>query len=338
MAVAVSRPIPAALAAVLAALLLAGCFGGAARPDAARFVPSEAEGLGSARAWQPRLLAGLGDPRTSGLDAWPDQVDSAPAMHDLDGDGVDEVVFNGSAGASVYAFDGAAFDLVASAPAVAGPVVFGDLDDDGRGDIVRLDGTGVFVVERGVAGGAFAPAEFFGAAGDEFVTRDLRLCAADDDAVPDVCACTPQGSGGSVSVLSLTGDAVVVSARFDDDDVFVSRCAVFIVDDAVTFVGADSNATAVVVARLSGGALDVVATPGFVNGAPLAFTAADLDGDGSDDIVGVLRGGVVAGFRNAGALGFADARRFVFPDAATLTSTSTALVLAGDGDVRALAR
>lgn len=120
MAVAVSRSIPAALAAVLAALLLAGCFGGAARPDAARFVPSEAEGLGSARAWQPRLLAGLGDPRTSGLDAWPDQVDSAPAMHDLDGDGVDEVIVQ-ARDSKVYVFRAFTGEVLAVLPTTLPP-------------------------------------------------------------------------------------------------------------------------------------------------------------------------------------------------------------------------
>jgi hypothetical protein len=88
--------------AVAAAALLAGCSvsGGSA---GARFVPDGAEGIGAAKAWQPPLLAGLGDPEDSGLGRWPAPFDAAPTAHDLDGDGVDELVAMG-ADSKVYVF------------------------------------------------------------------------------------------------------------------------------------------------------------------------------------------------------------------------------------------
>ncbi|MEK6976224.1 MAG: VCBS repeat-containing protein [Candidatus Thermoplasmatota archaeon] len=89
------------LSVVMLAPLLAGCAGSAARGD--DFVPSSPKGLGSAQAWQPDFLLGLGDPSTSGLDAWTPQFDSAAKAYDLDGDGVDELISQGS-DSKVYVF------------------------------------------------------------------------------------------------------------------------------------------------------------------------------------------------------------------------------------------
>ncbi len=88
-------------AIALFAVLVAGCAGSAS--PAASFVPSSPDGLGAAQAWQPRLLLGLGDPTTSGLDGWTPQFDAAPKAFDLDGDGVDELIVQGS-DTDVYVF------------------------------------------------------------------------------------------------------------------------------------------------------------------------------------------------------------------------------------------
>jgi hypothetical protein len=78
--------------AVFLVALLSGCIGGA-KSTSSLFVPSHPQGaLGSAVAWQPTLLAGLGDPATSGSAKWPRQFDVAPKAYDIDGDGVDEII------------------------------------------------------------------------------------------------------------------------------------------------------------------------------------------------------------------------------------------------------
>ncbi len=77
--------------ATLAMAMLAGCSDGAAAAEA--FVPTNAQSnLGVNKAWQPKLLAGLGAPSTSGLGDWPEQFDAAPKAFDIDGDGVDEII------------------------------------------------------------------------------------------------------------------------------------------------------------------------------------------------------------------------------------------------------
>lgn len=103
-----ARPRNASLIAIIAGLfalpLLAGCFGGSASSQAEAFVPSNAKGsFGTAEVWQPELLAGLGDPKTSGLDGWIRQFDAAPSSYDFDGDGVDEIIAQAS-DAKVYVF------------------------------------------------------------------------------------------------------------------------------------------------------------------------------------------------------------------------------------------
>jgi len=76
---------------VVVAPLLGGCLGGKAAAEA--FLPTDAaRSLGSARAWQPKLVSALGDPSTSGLGRWTQQFDVAPTAYDIDGDGVDELI------------------------------------------------------------------------------------------------------------------------------------------------------------------------------------------------------------------------------------------------------
>jgi WD40 repeat protein len=52
----------------------------------------------------PELMATLGDPETSGRDEWPGTFDTKPAMHDFDGDGVQEIVGH-SNDTDVYVYD-----------------------------------------------------------------------------------------------------------------------------------------------------------------------------------------------------------------------------------------
>ncbi|MHB1261123.1 MAG: FG-GAP repeat domain-containing protein [Thermoplasmatota archaeon] len=113
------KPLPLGAAALVAALLLAGC--SASGAPAARFVPTDAQSsLGAAKAWQPALLVGLGDPGSSGLDAWPGQFDAAPTAYDLDGDGVDEVIAQ-AADTKVYVFRAATGHVLAVLPTTIPP-------------------------------------------------------------------------------------------------------------------------------------------------------------------------------------------------------------------------
>ncbi|HEX2065556.1 MAG TPA: hypothetical protein VHI93_01970 [Candidatus Thermoplasmatota archaeon] len=84
------RGLPVAALALLAGTALAGCSGGAS--PATHFVPDVGARVDGASAWQPRLLAALGDPTTSGLKAWTPRFDAAPKAYDIDGDGRDELI------------------------------------------------------------------------------------------------------------------------------------------------------------------------------------------------------------------------------------------------------
>lgn len=110
------RGIPALCA--LAVACLAGCTGSAT--SANTFVPSEPRGLGAAQAWQPDVLAGLGDPATSGLDGWTPGFDVAAKAYDLDGDGVDELIAQGSDG-KVYVFRALTGRVLAVLPTTTPP-------------------------------------------------------------------------------------------------------------------------------------------------------------------------------------------------------------------------
>ena len=103
-----SRP----LALLALALVLAGCTGTQADPE--RFVPAQATALGT-DAWQPALMAALGGPATSGLPSWTRQFDAPVAAHDIDGDGTDEIVAQGS-DTKVYVFRALTGHVLAALP------------------------------------------------------------------------------------------------------------------------------------------------------------------------------------------------------------------------------
>lgn len=105
--------------ATLTIALLSGCLG--AKADGERFVPSDAQSsLGSAKAWQPTFLAGLGDPASSGLNHWTPQFDSAPKAYDIDGDGVDELIAQ-SNDTNVYVFRALTGHVLAIVPTTTPP-------------------------------------------------------------------------------------------------------------------------------------------------------------------------------------------------------------------------
>lgn len=103
----------------VALILLAGCSASGMATEA--FVPGDAQStLGSAKAWQPDLLAGLGDPATSGRPSWPQPFDAAPTAADLDGDGVDEVIVQAGDG-QVHVFQVATGRVLATLPTTLPP-------------------------------------------------------------------------------------------------------------------------------------------------------------------------------------------------------------------------
>jgi hypothetical protein len=112
-------PNAAALASgALAFSLLAGCLGAGATKG---FLPLDAAAtLDGSRTWLPRLLAGLGDPATSGRADWPAQIDVAPATYDLDGDGVDEVIAQAN-DTKVYVFNALTGHVLATLPTTYPP-------------------------------------------------------------------------------------------------------------------------------------------------------------------------------------------------------------------------
>jgi hypothetical protein len=107
-------------AGLLAVALLAGCSSPSHNASPAGFVPTDTQGIGSATSWQPTLLGGLGDPATSGLDAWPKQFDAAPKAYDIDGDGVDELIAMAS-DTKVYVFRALTGEVLARLPTTYPP-------------------------------------------------------------------------------------------------------------------------------------------------------------------------------------------------------------------------
>ncbi len=107
-------PMGVIASSALVLALLAGCSGGThGNPG---FVPADAQSsLGTARAWQPSLIGGLGDPRTSGLDDWTSPFDAAPTAYDINGDGTDELIAL-SRDAKVYVFDALTGEVLAMLP------------------------------------------------------------------------------------------------------------------------------------------------------------------------------------------------------------------------------
>ncbi len=116
------RPSPAMVLGALGLLalsMLAGCSGGKAAPVG--FVPSNMHSdLGTAKAWQPKLVIGLGDPSTSGRPAWTPQFDAAPKAYDLDGDNVDELIAQAN-DTNVYVFRALTGHVLAVIPTTTPP-------------------------------------------------------------------------------------------------------------------------------------------------------------------------------------------------------------------------
>jgi hypothetical protein len=113
---------PLALASLAGILmpLCAGCLDSQAS-NAARFVPGHLSPLdGGTKAWQPRLLQGLGDPANSGLGRWTRQFDAPPKAFDIDGDGVDELIAEAN-DTNVYVFRALTGHVLAVIPTTTPP-------------------------------------------------------------------------------------------------------------------------------------------------------------------------------------------------------------------------
>lgn len=106
-------------AATLAFVVAAGCLGGAASSPG--FFPEDAgAGAGGAPLWRPVLLAGLGDPESSGLPRWTPRFDATPKAYDIDGDGVDEIIAQAN-DTNVYVFRARTGVVLAVLPTVHPP-------------------------------------------------------------------------------------------------------------------------------------------------------------------------------------------------------------------------
>lgn len=111
--------LPRLRAAILASLLLAVAF----LPGCIEAVADGAFNGGgthfgkwsSDSAPRPTLLTTLGDPSSSGVNAWPGQIDNIPEAFDIDGDGHDEVIVH-STDTNVYVFDPTTGDMLATIP------------------------------------------------------------------------------------------------------------------------------------------------------------------------------------------------------------------------------
>ena len=115
-----ARSAPSLALATFAVLLLSGCIGGG-KAASKGFVPSDVQSyLGESKAWQPKQLAALGDPATSGLPDWTPQFDTAVKAYDFDGDGVDELVAQAN-DTNVYVFRAISGHVLAVIPTTTPP-------------------------------------------------------------------------------------------------------------------------------------------------------------------------------------------------------------------------
>lgn len=86
------------------------------------FIPSPGGPSSSGGSAVPEadILATIGDPKTSGLNAWPDVIDAAVTVYDIDGDGVQEIVAH-SNDTIVYVFDSSTGRTLAQLPTTHPP-------------------------------------------------------------------------------------------------------------------------------------------------------------------------------------------------------------------------
>ncbi|HEY4222044.1 MAG TPA: VCBS repeat-containing protein, partial [Myxococcota bacterium] len=247
------------------------------------------------------------------------------AALDLDGDGLDDLVVASSFedGALVLHALGAGAYAVAGSVAVGpGLVALGDVDGDDIADLVSLAQDGSLHIARGTGALAFGAVEDVDAAPDGFPEHpDLHLADADGDGTLDIIACLPTGFDSVVTVASAhdVHGAFGLSHAVTGPDDFADTCIARDIDGdgALEVLMAQTNSQTLSVERVVGHVIEPVASASFVGGAPQAFAAVDVDGDGTEDILMLTEDGAIFGFRAAGADAFADGTEYMVPGEAT---------------------